>query len=106
MPVLLTDSRWVLHAAYPRRVGLSQMRFTLPDVTNSRWALVTQVFAHAGRTQKKPRTRRGSSFRPRKQSVHVVLGVEDVELTGRRLQTGVFDDGLEFQGLVVHDDNC
>ena len=36
-------------------------------------------------------------------SVHIVLGVVDVEMPGWRDQARILDHGLELEGLVVHD---
>jgi hypothetical protein len=60
MRFLFIGSRFMLHASFPRSLTLTQLRFTLLNMTSSQQDLHPQVCAHAGRTMKK--TRQGGFF--------------------------------------------
>jgi len=53
MRFVYLDSRFMLHASFPRSVTLTQLRFASLAVASSREDLHLQDRAHAGRTRKK-----------------------------------------------------
>jgi hypothetical protein len=55
MRFVYLDSRFTLHASFPRSVTLAQLRFTSLAVASSREDLHLQDRAHAGRTIRKGR---------------------------------------------------
>jgi len=54
MRFVFLDSRFTLHASFPRSVALTQLRFASLAVVSLREDLHLQDRAHAGRTKKRP----------------------------------------------------